>query len=223
MPEAPDGTEGGEKITIYKLIIRKITNNNPLAEPSSVWETEVGRAENAVCACVLDILDIQVYSCTSTHESDAHRQSGADQVLSLQSDKLKLSWVDFVSFDRKSIQIETMEFSTNTFALNVMHVDECMSIPRHMQSPQLNDVMLQLNKKDEARNNDLRFGPLTWAYRIGVGVTDRNLQGTINKNVLIVVVVVQYLVLCPKQYYLRLCVDTKGYRDTPTYHLNDHN
>ena len=34
---------------------------------------------------------MQVYSCTSTstHESDAHRQSGADQVLSLQSDKLK--------------------------------------------------------------------------------------------------------------------------------------
>ena len=149
----------------------KITNNNHLAEPSSVRETEAGRAENAVCAYALYILDMQVYSCTrtSTHESDAHRQSGgAGQVLSLESDKVNLSRqvtsarVDFVLFDSRRIQIETMGFSTNAFALNVIHVDECMPIlTRHMQSPQLNDAMLQLNKKDEAHNNALRFGPLT--------------------------------------------------------------
>ena len=170
MPKATDGTEGGAKITIYTLLIGQITNNNPLAEPSSVRETEAGRAENAVRTCVLHILDMQVYSCTgtSTHEPDAHRQSGADQVLSLQSDKVKLSRqvtsarVDFVLFDSRRIHIETTGFSTNAFALNIIHVDECMPIlTRHMQSPQLNDAMLQLNKKDEAHNNALRFGPLT--------------------------------------------------------------
>ena len=93
-PHAKDyrRTEGGAKITINIVLTRKTISNDTLTEPTSLRETEAGRAENAVCTRILH-KGQQAYSDTGTrtHEHDAHRQSGADQVLALQSDKVKLS------------------------------------------------------------------------------------------------------------------------------------